>query len=344
MLVGLWVTTACNLCCTYCYEGEEKKCEYMDRKTADVAIDFMLKKIRDNSDSLLVVQFHGGEPLLNEDIVKYIVHKLIDEMRVLDVKVMFGITTNGLLLNAENVEFLMNTMEYDFSISIDGKEKTHDLYRKTKQGQGTYRLLQEKISKLLKIDEKNVRARMTFNSKTVKDLSENVKHVADIGFKTIVSIPDYFDNGWNEQSMQIFFEEIMKIHDWYSSNSKYEDIYISLLDKTLVKKGGCSGGISNFHILPNGDIYPCSYGAGEKELLLGNIFEKEQLNVDKVNDIQRISEKNNPECIGCSNIDCCIAARCKIVNKITTGNYLIPNSVICNQENIKYQYMSMFDK
>lgn len=338
MLVGLWVTTACNLQCTYCYEGVCKPKEYMSVEVADKAIDFILNKVEELNDDLLVVQFHGGEPLLNEKIIKHVVGRLKSCLENTKTKTMFGITTNGLLLNKSNSLFYQANMDYDFSISIDGTKENHDKCRKTAIGRGTYDKLIFNINNYIDIGQDNIRARMTFNSDTVEHLAENVQHIADLGFKVIVSIPDYFDEGWNDEKMSKYYEEVLKIHRWNEKRKK-KNLYISLLDKKLREKGICGGGINNFHILPTGEIYPCSYGVGNEEFKLGNLFDGIPLDKNKVQKLQQISKQENRECEDCTNKKYCISTRCKIINKLTMGDYFSPNPVICNIENIKYQYL-----
>lgn len=342
MLVGLWVTTACNLRCTYCYEGLEKSQEFMSLEVADKAVEFILEKQQELNDETIVVQFHGGEPLLNEDAIRYVVNQLENKSRNKSIRVMFGVTTNGLLLNEKNSQFYEENMEYDFSISIDGTKYNHDRYRKTFAGKGTYDTLIHNLNKYIDLDRKNIRARMTFNSETVSELAKNIEHIADLGFRIIVSIPDYFDTGWNDQKMELFFDELKKLRKWYQER-RDDTLFISLLDKTFRRKGVCGGGIDNFHILPKGDIYPCSYGAGSGLLKIGNLFDKQKLDKNKILKLHSISEELNPSCEGCTNMPYCISSRCKIINKLTMGDYLLPNPVICNVENIKYQYCNYCD-
>lgn len=340
MFIGLWVTTACNLKCNYCYEGDDKHNEAMTIETANKVIDFIIQQAKIRNDEKIIVEFHGGEPLLNENIIRYVISKLEKEFLGQNFQLMFGITTNGTLISQNNINMLLEKMNYNFSISIDGKKETHDYYRKFPNGGGTYDLIVERINTCLADKLHNIRGRMTFDSNTVSSLYMNIKHMYELGFKTIVSVPDYFDKKWDEASMQILLEEMIKINEWAKSLEDNE-LLISIIDKNIVKKGICKGGINTFHISPKGYIYPCSYVVGIDEFQIGYLEEDNPLNTEKINSYQEIFCKKNPECIPCENEDCCISTRCKILNWLTTGYFLSPNAVVCNIENVKYKFLSL---
>lgn len=93
MFIGLWVTTACNLKCNYCYEGDDKHNEAMTIETANKVIDFIIQQAKIRNDEKIIVEFHGGEPLLNENIIRYVISKLEKEFLGQNFQLMFGITT-----------------------------------------------------------------------------------------------------------------------------------------------------------------------------------------------------------------------------------------------------------
>lgn len=337
MLVGLWVTTSCNLKCTYCYEGVDKKHLIMDLTSAMQAVNFIKAHFEALEDDTLIIQFHGGEPLINMKIIKYVVDAFHSYFTGNEGKVLFGITTNAVLLDEETTQYFVKNMTYDFSISIDGDRETHDLYRRTIGGDGTYDMVIKNALMALQYT-KDIRVRMTVNTNTVHRLYENIKHLIELGFRKIVSGPDYFDD-WNDDSKKVLLEQMVLVRKMMMEHGLYEkDFYVSILEDTFFKKTPCTGGKTSIHIHPDGSVYPCSYGVGEEEYCIGNIFDKPPINPNKLNRLCSIAVTDNEECKGCSNYECCIGTRCKIIYHVMTGNYNIVKASICAIENVKYQF------
>ena len=117
MLFNVWVTTACNLKCKYCYEGNHANGIQMSEETAMQVLNYMHRKIEGIS-GYIVVNYHGGEPLLNYEIVHFMTEALKE--RFPNKKILFGITTNAILLDKEKMEYLSENFFYNLSISIDG--------------------------------------------------------------------------------------------------------------------------------------------------------------------------------------------------------------------------------
>lgn len=336
MLAAIWVTTDCNMQCKYCYEGSEKPQKAMSVKIADRAIEYVKSHFDELDDDILIVTFHGGEPLLQFDLIKYIVKKLNEIFSIDKRRLMFGITTNGILINKEMGKYLSDNFDYSLSVSIDGTKLTHDANRVLKNGQGTYDLVIEKFKGLLN-NKPNTRARMTFNPYTVGNLYLNVEHLVDLGFTTIAPIPDYFDQSWDESHIEILYKELEKISE-LSSRLRKENklIRVGLVDDLDFKnKGKCSGGRTTIHIDPEGKLYPCTYTVGNEEFIIGNV--EDGIINEKVNEIYELSGAVNIECKGCTHYDFCIGTRCKLVNKAITGEYTSPPAILCSVENIKYK-------
>lgn len=338
MLVGLWVTTNCNLKCKYCYEGNDKKKKNMDIATAKQAIAYILSQYSKLKASKLIIQFHGGEPLLNLKIIKFVINELEEKLKENIHNLYFGITTNGLLLSKYIIEYMCQKMSYDFSISIDGNESSNDKNRVTLAGEGTYQKVIKNAIDALSI-KPDIRLRMTYDTSNVEELANNIIHFIELGFKNIVSVPNYYDKKWSDESMEILLQQMLKVKFHYKDQELPDDLYISILNDDFFKKSLCSGGISSFHIMPNGDIYPCSYGTGNEEFYLGNVKNTPALDIEKVKVLQKISVLENTECIGCSNYQSCIGSRCKIVNKVMTDNYTTVMPAICAIENVKYKFL-----
>lgn len=326
MLINVWLTTNCNLRCKYCYEGEEKPAMSMTQKTAEECCKF----IRSQNDQLLIVQFHGGEPLLNYDLIEFIVKEILSHKKI-NQKVMFGITTNGVFLTDERILFLAKHMDYGFSISIDGNKQTHDLLRRTTAGEGSYDLIIKNVVSALSISDK-IRLRMTFTPETVSSLADNVMYLIMLGGKCIVAHPDYFNNNWTEDHLKTYEMQLDKLKRINKAKGlKKQDIYISLLEYEIFKKTKCTGGYTSINISPEGDFYPCTYVMYIPEYKIGSVYSG--INKDQLGRISKINDSEMTDCIGCNNYSSCLSVRCRYLNEQITGSPTKPSPVICAFEN-----------
>ena len=330
MFVNIWITSRCNLSCEYCYEGKKKKDCDITVETIDNIIEY-IKKNKELNEKL-VVEFHGGEPLLCFDNIKYCIEKL--KKIFYKELLFFGITTNGVLLTEEKAAYLSENMNYNLSISIDGNKESNDRYRRDKNGHGTYEMVAKKSS-LLTSKTSKVRARMTILPSEVPYIYENCVALVKLGFINIASEIDYFNPEWNEEH----FKQIKKQADLLK---RYKDelncnLKFSLLNYYQKKKGICNFGKKYFNVNSNGDIYPCTYLVGNEEFILGNINKVPFQNKSLIDKLKRINHLNNLACKGCKQIQYCPATRCKFVNKSITGNYCSPPATICAMQNLKFQ-------
>ena len=132
MHIVIWVTSACNLACKYCYEGHAKSNEMMNKETADKILGYIEENV-DKKEEISIV-FHGGEPLLNFEIIKYLVTRLSEKYE----KRQFKLTTNGTVMNQEIAQFLLDNFQNGISLSVDGNENTHNANRVYTGGQGSF--------------------------------------------------------------------------------------------------------------------------------------------------------------------------------------------------------------
>lgn len=344
MMVGIWVTAECNMNCKYCYEGELKSNKNMSLVIADETIEYVLKHLAKINDDVLIINFHGGEPLLQFEIIKHIYGEFKDRLKNSNKKLSFGITTNGILLNDEIIEFLCTGFYYSLSVSIDGNQTTHDANRLLKNGQGTYGRVIDNFVRLLGY-RSDVRARMTFTPQTVSMLYDNVKFLFDIGFRTIVPVPNYFDNSWDMYSMKILYFQMEKIAKLLiDEGKKYDNLRISIIEDMSIKKKNdiCRAGFSSINIDPEGNIYPCSYAVGNRKFLIGSV--KSGIIDEKLREIIAPSDIENQECVGCLRYNYCSGTRCKIINNVMTGDYHKPSVVLCSVENIKHKAYKYYQK
>lgn len=322
MIVHIYVTNKCNLDCEYCYVTEQRGTEDFKAELVSDLITFIKNALKLNQSERLILDFFGGEPLLN----KRLIQELIDIARKeISVKQSYIMTTNGMLLTPDNVDFILSN-NIVTSVSIDGDKETHDKYRKTKNGLPSWESIIKNIKYSLKFIS-SISARMTFNSDTVQNLYENVKYLATIGFKEIKPIPDFFDIHWNEEKFEILKKQYKEIEN-YINNSN--DISIAFLHKKLIKQSDCGGGTDSFSIDVNGNVYPCNYVVGEVKFCLGNVSDHSNFKLSKF----PTQHAKRVECRGCSYFLTCESARCIFVNYCMTNDLHKPNGFYCAHEKL----------
>lgn len=327
---AIWVTTNCNMNCTYCYEGNNKENLNISEKTMEDTILFIDNYMSLNHDEDMIIDFHGGEPLLQFEAIRYAV---IELKKKFNDRVKFGITTNGTIFSRQILDFLCDNFYYSLSISLDGNKETHNLNRKLKNGEGSYELVINNAKEFLK-KRNDVRIRMTVNSKTVTGLYHSVMDLIEQGFRIIAPCIDYFDINWNKTNMRILEEQLILLKN--ELNKKNDLVQVGLLnDYKNTSIGICQGGKNSYHINPKGEIFPCAFVMGNHKYFLGDIYNG--LKDMEVIKIQAINEVQNNVCKGCTHIAGCISSRCKLLNKIISNDYHTPAATVCTMENIKYK-------
>lgn len=327
----VWLTTACNLACSYCYEGQEKQNQSLSEDTAHEILRYMISHT-DEKQKELLISFHGGEPFLNYEKMEYFCKEINHWSNKKEISVKYQVSTNATVRNDAIIRFLKTYKnDIELSVSLDGKKQTHDAVRLYRNGQGSYEEAVKNSFEFMKIFP-DLRARMTFGSQTVGALSENVLHIADLGFQTIVAIPDYYDKQWDKDTFEALRREIREIKKGLTGRK----LSVNLLEPLRLRKNaGCTGGISYVNIFPNGDLYPCTMAAGMDEFWIGNI--KTGICKSKLDKIKTYSNTENLVCEGCTYYDYCNCTRCKIINKLVNGSYNSPIFMECNMNSLLYE-------
>lgn len=319
-MFNIWLTEACNLKCTYCYESN-KSMQYMQKDTIENAIEFISRKSRKMSCCL--INFHGGEPLLAFDNIMYFVSELNKRIE----HPVYSLTTNGLLLDEEKLKKLYESKIY-LSLSLDGNADVNDQCRISRDGKGTYERVVSKIPLIMKYYSE-LRIRMTVTPATSVHLYESVKHIYQLGGKLIIAVPDLYDKNWTQELINGLEKQVFDLYREFE-NTDLEFIFFEKLENC--KKGKCDGGINEFNISIEGELYPCSFITGNKEFLIGNV-------IDDVDDelLSKFSTsygKENHTCTGCGREKVCTAVRCKYINAMMTGDLLKAHPVICAFEHL----------
>ena len=281
----LHIAHDCNLACQYCFaeEGEyHGRRALMSFEVGKKALDFLVhnsgKRIN------LEVDFFGGEPLMNWEVVKQLVAYGRSLEEPFHKKFRFTLTTNGILLNDEIQEFLNKEMS-NVVLSIDGRKEVHDRMRPFRGGQGSYDVIVPKFQKLAESrNQMNYYVRGTFTRNNL-DFSEDVLHLADLGFEQISIEPvvaeDAEPYAIREEDVPGIKEEYDKLAAALLKRQKegkgvnFFHFMIDLAGGPCVAKrlSGCGSGTEYLAVTPWGDFYPCHQFVGEEAFLMGNVDE-----------------------------------------------------------------------
>lgn len=327
MNFNIFFTNDCNLRCSYCYEGLEKKKKYITYEILDDTINFIKERIED-SNSHVTITTHGGEPLLAFEKIKYFVGKI----KKIDSSIRFQMTTNATLLDDQKIDFIYKN--YDrLSISIDGDKIAHDVNRRFISGRGSYKVVAHNIRKLF---QKGIsaEARMTVNPNNYIYLSTSIIHLIEMGFKDILPVIDVFSSEWNEKMITKVTEEMLKVSAFLKDSGKGKNITVGLIDtvKCKLKNSLCDGGVNTFTIDTDGKIYPCMLCNGNSKYCIGSVLSG--INDQKLQEIHESDKEIIRICEGCTRYYYCDNTRCKIVNEIITGDKNQPIPVKCAIENM----------
>lgn len=325
----IFVTTKCNLKCCYCYEKNYIPVD-MTLDTALEVVCFIHEKIVEKNVNEGYVQFHGGEPVLNFEIIKFI----MDELEKKDnITFFYAMTTNVTLLEESMLPTILKI--HNLSVSIDGNESVHDFNRVFKNGKGTYDIVEGNIRLLLQ-HKPELTARMTITPDTYKQVILSFQHIISLGVRNIEIELDFTRDDWTEEMLIEYEKEMKKIAD-FIREKKEQGIVIKMpifeVAANRTTNTVCSGGKTSFTIAPDGKVYPCIVSLFRDEFFLGKIGET--LNENIVNNIETIAQGENRVCFGCARYEYCNMTRCKIINYIYTGDYHVPSPIMCVNEHLK---------
>ena len=279
----LHVAHTCNLNCSYCFASQGKyhgERAIMSYEVGKRALDFLVENSGTRHN--LEVDFFGGEPLMNWDVVKQLVEYGRSLEKSNNKKFRFTLTTNGILLNDEILEFVNKEMG-NIVLSIDGRKEINDKMRPFRGGQGSYDIIVPKFQKVAESrDQMNYYVRGTFTHNNL-DFSKDVLHLADLGFKQISVEPVVAqptdDYAIREEDIPILKEEYDKLAVEMIKRKKegkafnFFHFMIDLQGGPCVAKrlSGCGSGTEYLAVTPWGDLYPCHQFVGNEKFLMGNV-------------------------------------------------------------------------
>ncbi|MCR5251010.1 MAG: thioether cross-link-forming SCIFF peptide maturase [Lachnospiraceae bacterium] len=281
----LHIAHACNLSCRYCFAGEGEyygPCGLMSFETGKEALDYLVAHSGNRRN--LEVDFFGGEPLMNWDVVKQLVEYGRSIEKEHDKNFRFTLTTNGTLLTEDILEFANREMS-NLVLSIDGRKEVHDRMRPHRNGSGSYdEIVPKYIHAAESRDQMNYYVRGTYTHFNT-DFSKDVLHLADLGFEQISVEPVVAqpteEYALTQEDVPVLLEqydllaaEMLKRRK-EGKNFNFFHFMIDLECGPCVYKrlSGCGAGCEYVSVTPWGDIYPCHQFVGEEEFKLGNVKE-----------------------------------------------------------------------
>ena len=306
----LHVAHTCNLNCSYCFASQGKyhgERALMSFEVGRQALDFLIAYSGKRHN--LEVDFFGGEPLMNWDVVKRLVAYAREQEKLHDKNFRFTLTTNGMLIDDDVIDFCNREMS-NVVLSLDGRKEVHDRLRVDYAGRGSYDRIVPKFKKFVEArGGKNYYMRGTFTRHNL-DFTNDVFHMADLGFtelsmEPVVCAPDD-PEALRKEDLPVLFEQYeILAREMIKRRREGRPItfYHYMIDLTggpcIYKRiTGCGSGTEYMAVTPWGDLYPCHQFVGDEKYRLGNIWDG-VTNEAVQNEFKLVNAYARPECKNC---------------------------------------------
>lgn len=328
----LHLTNDCNMSCKYCYVNGDNICT-MSIETAKKVVDIAAV----NQTSSVGIIFFGGEPLLHKDLIYETVDYCKWKEKNSSSLFHYKITTNGLLLDEEFMDFSTRVNLF-IAMSHDGIKEAHDKNRVDKKDKGTFTRLSDKIDLLLS-RRPYAPVMMVVNPDTVQHYAESVIYLYNRGFKYLICSLNYAGD-WTEELMKVLEDQYKKLAEFYYERTLAEDkFYLSPFEVKISShinrenycRERCELGKKQISVGPDGLLYPCVQFVGEKHYSIGDV----NTGIDEArrHELYYINEEEKDSCR-----DCAIRERCNhycgCLNKQATGRIDQVSPVLCAHERI----------
>ena len=306
----LHVAHTCNLNCSYCFASQGKyhgDRALMSFEVGKAAFDFLIKNSGERRN--LEVDFFGGEPMMNFDVVKQLVAYAREVEGKYNKNFRFTFTTNGVLLNEEVMDFLNKEMS-NVVLSLDGRREVNDHFRRDYAGRGSYDTIVPKFQRLVeKRGGKGYYVRGTFTHNNT-DFTNDIFHMADLGFTELSMEPVVCPPGdpyaLTDEDLPVLFEQyeiLAKEMIKRRREGRPFTFYHYMLD---LKNGpciykritGCGSGTEYMAVTPWGELYPCHQFVGDEKYSLGNVFDGIK-NTEVQDEFRSCNAYARPECNDC---------------------------------------------
>ncbi len=306
----LHVAHTCNLNCEYCFAAQGKyhgERALMSFEVGKRALDFLVENSGTRHN--LEVDFFGGEPLMNFDVVK----RLVEYARSIENEngkhFRFTLTTNGMLIDDDVIDFANREMD-NVVLSLDGRREVNDRFRKTAGGQGSFDVIVPKFQKFVKArGDKSYYMRGTFTHFN-PDFTKDIQTMLDLGFNELsmepVVCPPADAYALTEDDKQTVLKEYEKLAVMMLEREKQGKpftFYHYMLDleggPCIYKRiSGCGSGTEYLAVTPTGELYPCHQFVGNKDYLMGDIWQG-VTRTDTRDKFKRCNAYSRKECDDC---------------------------------------------
>jgi len=356
------VVNNCNLHCRYCwnragaYGGSSGKTVRMHRGIAFKAIELLIKESKGDRD--LVIDFYGGEPLLNFQLIEEVVNYCKDIQKNKRIKFRFLLATNGTLLTKDRSEFMIKN-GVDIAVSLDGSREIQNIQRPFSNGKGSFDIILDNINSLKDAYRRRIVGRATFTPYSARPI-DTFKFLRGLGFDRIEVCESEKAGYGLEPNSRFFFSghkglcrlkalyydlALFYTREIISGNLTYENTYFNRFFKQLSRLyhiqsivGTCSAGFSLMSIDMDGSIYPCTAFVGLPQFQIGNVgvgIEENKLKTFSVTKIYSSSACNRcwakRICLGCGS--------CYNLNYFTNKNLNQPHPYYCELFRYKTKLM-----
>ena len=306
----LHVAHTCNLNCAYCFASQGKysgERAVMSEEVGKRALDFLIEN--SGSRHNLEVDFFGGEPLMNFDVVKNLVAYAREREKETGKNFRFTLTTNGVLIDDDVIDFANREMS-NVVLSLDGRKEIHDEFRVDYAGKGSFDKIVPKFQKLVEArGGKDYYMRGTFTHRN-PDFVNDIRTMLDLGFdelsmEPVVCAPDD-PAALNEKDLEIVmqqYEELASLMLERRRQGKPFTFYHYMIDLSggpcIYKRvSGCGSGTEYMAVTPWGDLYPCHQFVGDEKFKLGDIYNG-VTNTTLQNEFKQCNVYAHPECNDC---------------------------------------------
>ncbi len=306
----LHVAHTCNLNCEYCFASQGKysgERAVMSLETGKRALDFLVENSGDRYN--LEVDFFGGEPLMNFDVLKGLVEYARSIEKKANKNFRFTLTTNGMLIDDEVIDFANKEMS-NVVLSLDGRKEIHDKYRVDYAGKGSFDQIVPKFQKLVKArGGKGYYMRGTFTHQN-PDFLEDIKTMLDLGFNELSMEPVVCSESdpacLTKEDISVVMSQYEKLAELMLLKEKegrpftFYHYMIDLTEGPCIYKriSGCGSGTEYMAVTPWGDLYPCHQFVGDEKFKLGDIW-KGVTNIAVQNEFKACNVYAHEECKDC---------------------------------------------
>lgn len=306
----LHVAHTCNLNCSYCFASQGKyhgNRAVMSLEVGKRALDFLIEHSEGRTN--LEVDFFGGEPLMNFDVVKQLVAYARTREKECGKNFRFTLTTNGLLIDDDVIDFANREMS-NVVLSLDGRKEVHDRYRVDYAGNGSWERIVPKFQQLVKArGNKSYYMRGTFTHAN-PDFLKDIQQMLDLGFTELsmepVVCPPDDPSVLTEEDLPIVLEQYEQLAQLMLERRREGrpfTFYHYMIDLTggpcIYKRiSGCGSGTEYMAVTPWGDLYPCHQFVGEEKFRLGNVWDG-VTNTAVQADFASCNVYSRPQCADC---------------------------------------------